>query len=424
MSISNLSHTYRLRTNGLLAALFALCLFAIGTSVARAQDSYPIGAGDRLAFRFVYWDGIELRFVQLDALNGTYSVAPDGTIMLPVIGTVQVEGRDLNELADSVAQDLQRQLALVEPPGASISIVEYRPVYVTGAVERPGAYPYAPGLTVQKAIALAGGLNTAVDEGPDGRSAAIRASGSLEELGIEIAREEIRAARLRAEMDGVDDFTAPEEVTHPGGPDAVTAISSHERVLFESRRDALERALASLDDSRTLLETEIAALEEKLARQQQQVSVLRESVGNMEALFERGLVRSPNLVSLQGQLISLENSQLETETAIYRARQSMSEREREKLEIEANRQLEVLRELQRSEAQIEQSKARRNMTLNLLLGAEAMLADTGQGPNVEVQYQLTRNDGDDPVMTTVDAATRLAPSDVIHVRAILDGAGQ
>lgn len=419
----NLFHARSVRTIRRFGAMVVV-LFAVACAVpGAAQEAYRLNTGDRVAVRFVQWDTIELNFVEFEALNGTYLVGPDGTIMLPVIGVVAVEGKSLSEVATSMSLDLQNRLGLVQPPGASLSVVGYQPIYVLGAVANPGAYDFFPGLTVQQALALAGGLETLLDERQDGASAAIRVAGSLQEIAIDIAREEVSAARLRAEMDGASDFTVPEKVTHPDGQDALKAIIEHERALFDSRRNAKARALDALDDSRALLETEISALEEKLAGQTRQVNLLRESVGNMESLFERGLVRSPNLVSLQGQLINLENRQLDTETAVFRARQSIAELERERVDIEASRRLEILRELQRSEAVAERLQARRSTNRHLLLGAEALLAATSQEPNIRILYQITHQSPDGPQVLDVDPDTRLDPSDVLTVQAILDQEG-
>jgi len=43
-------------------------------------------------------------------------------------------------------------------PSVSVSIMEYRPFYVTGEVEKPGSYPFHPGLTIDRAISIAGGF--------------------------------------------------------------------------------------------------------------------------------------------------------------------------------------------------------------------------------------------------------------------------
>lgn len=415
----DLARTCHVCASGFFRALIALLIAGSFAVPGAAQDAYRLNTGDRIAFRFVQWDTIELGFVEFDAVNGTYAVGSDGTIMFPLIGVVEVEGRSLTEVADSVSLDLQGRLGLVEPPSASLSIVGHRPIYVLGSVAAPGAYDFSPGLTVQQALALAGGLATVLDDRPGQEAAAVRAAGVLQEIAIDIARNQVRTARLRAEMDGANDFTIPEGVRHPDGPDTLKAVIEHERALFQSRREARTRALEAIDDSRTLLETEISTLEEKLAGLSRQVELLRESVGNMEALFERGLVRSPNLVAQQGQLINLENRQLDTETAVFRARQSIAELERERIDLEADRRLDILRELQRSETAIEQLSARQNMNRRLLLGAEALLVEAGEQLDIRTSYRITRPGPDGPQTRDAPPDARLGPADVIEVEVII-----
>ncbi|WP_372674979.1 polysaccharide biosynthesis/export family protein [Aquicoccus sp.] len=415
----DLARTCHVCASGFFRVLIAILIAGTCAGSGAAQDAYRLNTGDRIAFRFVQWDTIELGFVEFDAVNGTYAVESDGTIMFPLIGAVEVEGKSLAEIADAVTLDLQGQLGLVEPPSASLSIVGHRPVYVLGSVATPGAYDFSPGLTVQQALALAGGLETVLDDSPGREAATVRASGVLQEIAIDIARQEVRAARLRAEMDGANDFTIPESVTHPDGPDTLKAVIEHERALFQSRREARTRALDALDDSRALLETEVSTLQEKLAGLTRQVELLSESVGNMEALFERGLVRSPSLVAQQGQLINLENRQLDTETAVFRARQAIAELERERIGLEADRRLDILRELQRSETAIEQLTARRDMNRRLLLGAEALLVASDEALDIRTSYRITRSGPDGHQTRDVTPDTRLGPADVIEVEVII-----
>ena len=39
-----------------------------------------------------------------------------------------------------------------------VSVIEYRDIYINGEVQKPGGYPYQPGLTIEKAVAMAGGF--------------------------------------------------------------------------------------------------------------------------------------------------------------------------------------------------------------------------------------------------------------------------
>ncbi|MDO6587030.1 polysaccharide biosynthesis/export family protein [Salipiger sp. 1_MG-2023] len=420
--MNELFHTGRNRTTNLLRLAATLGLFSL-TGPAIAQDTYRLNTGDEISVRIVQWDSIALQFSEFSALSGTYSVGTDGLIMMPIVGAVPAASRSLSDIAETFETELQTRLGLVDKPGVSVSVVEYRPIYVLGAVARPGAYPFSPGLTVQQAMALAGGTMTTLIDGLEGESAAVRTVGNLRELSLDATREAVRAARLRAEMSGASMFTAPEDLSHPDGPEALEKIIAHERDLFVSRREGQNRAIESLENSGALLQTEIAALEEKLVGLTKQVALTRGSVEKAETLQERGLLRSDNLVTLQGQLINLEARELDTETAIYRARQNLSELDRERIALEADRRLEILQQLQQSEAESERLAARRDTNLRLLVGAEAMLATTQGAPDVQMRYRITRQGNSSEESMQVDATARLFPADVLEVEAQLGASG-
>jgi len=80
----------------------------------------------------------------------------DGAIALPLIGEVKVAGFTTEEIARRVESLLAD--GYLKKPRVSVSIDEYRQVYVHGAVEEPGGYSYQDGLTVERAIVLAGGF--------------------------------------------------------------------------------------------------------------------------------------------------------------------------------------------------------------------------------------------------------------------------
>lgn len=414
--MSDKSHARPRRAIGLRAMAAAVALTALGTAgPASASEGYAISAGDRIAMRVVSWDTIELQLVDLAPLSGDYVVGPAGRVMVPMLGSLEAAGLTLDALAETVTVRLQDRLGLADPPGVSIEIAAFRPVYMLGDVAQPGTYPFTPGLTVQQALALAGGLEELPLAGTDRGAAAIRAAGVLKELGIEMARTRIRAARLSAEMESAEDFVAPDVGGHPDGAAAVAAAGEHERRLFQSRRDAQQRALDALDANRRVLEAEIAGLEEQLAGQDRQIALTAESVGNLESLVERGLARSPNFITMQRQLIDLENRKLDTETAVFRARQAIAELERDRVDIEAGRQLEVLRELQQAEADIERISARQATNRQLLAGAEALLFEEAGEGLVDVVYRITREGAEGQDVTTARPGTRLRPADVLEV---------
>jgi polysaccharide export outer membrane protein len=83
-------------------------------------------------------------------------VGGDGIINFPLLGSVPIAGKTVNELQEYLAGRLAE--GYVRSPKVTVLLVRYRNFYVHGEVKTPGGYPYEAGLTVQKAISLAGGF--------------------------------------------------------------------------------------------------------------------------------------------------------------------------------------------------------------------------------------------------------------------------
>jgi polysaccharide export outer membrane protein len=108
---------------------------------------YRVDSGDRL--RITVFD-------QRDLTN-TYSVDQAGYVAFPLIGSVPARGRTLKELEGLIASKLRQ--GYLRDPDVSIEVDRYRSIFVMGEVGQPGQYAYVPGMTVQNAIAVAGGYS-------------------------------------------------------------------------------------------------------------------------------------------------------------------------------------------------------------------------------------------------------------------------
>jgi polysaccharide export outer membrane protein len=104
-------------------------------------------------------DVIEVRVVGEDDLGGTHRVSDDGTIYFPYIGRVEIVGRDEAGTAELLATRLQSE-GYLRQPQVTVFIRDSlsQQVTVMGAVDNPGNFALAPGLTVVRAISLAGGF--------------------------------------------------------------------------------------------------------------------------------------------------------------------------------------------------------------------------------------------------------------------------
>jgi polysaccharide biosynthesis/export protein VpsN len=125
-------------------------LVACGLSLAQtapALSSYKLGAGDVITIRVLGEEDLKREKVKLsDAI----------TVSFPVLGEIKVRGMTVGGLEDYITKGLKGRYLL--DPQVTVSIEEYRNFFVNGEVEKPGGYPYSPGLTVRKAISIAGGF--------------------------------------------------------------------------------------------------------------------------------------------------------------------------------------------------------------------------------------------------------------------------
>lgn len=140
-------------TASLLRALLAVSMLAGCSSYRPApaafhevlDQPYRLGAGDR----------IRVTVFEQEGLTNTYSVDQSGYISFPLVGRVPARGHTSQQLEKELATRLRQ--GYLRDPDVSVEIDRYRPIFVMGEVSAAGQYSYVPGLTVQKAVAIAGG---------------------------------------------------------------------------------------------------------------------------------------------------------------------------------------------------------------------------------------------------------------------------
>ena len=146
-----------------LRALFAIALLffqvACSSSIAMAP---PLPTPTNSAYQLAAGDEVKISIYGFDPLGGTYLVNDQGGISLPLAGQVTVSGKSIAEAEAAIASVLvERQVAI--NPSVNVQIVKYRPFFVLGEVQRPGSYPYMPGMSLLNAVSIAGGYTFRAD---------------------------------------------------------------------------------------------------------------------------------------------------------------------------------------------------------------------------------------------------------------------
>ncbi len=121
---------------------------AVPASYAYAphDEPYRLDAGDRL--RIVVYGQ--------EGLTNTYTVDAGGSITMPLIGAVRTRGLTPAELAAAVTVQLKK--GYLREPYVAAEVETYRPFFILGEVTAPGQYPYVPNMTIESAVAIAGGF--------------------------------------------------------------------------------------------------------------------------------------------------------------------------------------------------------------------------------------------------------------------------
>ena len=113
----------------------------------RYDTAYHLDAGDKL--RVVVYGQ--------EGLTNTYAIDAGGSITMPLIGSVPARGRTPAGLAADISARLRR--GFIREPSVAVEVEAYRPFFILGEVAAPGQYPYVPNMTVESAVAIAGGFS-------------------------------------------------------------------------------------------------------------------------------------------------------------------------------------------------------------------------------------------------------------------------
>ena len=137
----------------ILVFFFVAALVAALPGLGHAQERddllsrYRLGSGDVISISVVGEDDLKREKVRLNDA---------GTVQFPVVGEIRIKGMTIGEVELWITSSLKGRY-LVNPK-VVVNIDEYRPFFINGEVGKPGGYPYVPGLTVLKAVTLAGGF--------------------------------------------------------------------------------------------------------------------------------------------------------------------------------------------------------------------------------------------------------------------------
>lgn len=398
-------------------ARVATCLALLATSFANAHaDDYRLDVMDKLRVRVAEWRTAEGAVRDWATVSGDYTVGASGAVSLPFLGELEATGKTTAEVADEIGNRMQQLFGLRDRPSASVELAQYRPIYLAGEVQTPGEYPYAPNLTVLKALSLGGGLRRG-DAGQRFARDFIRAEGDSSVLVAERNRLLVRRARLQAEIADKAEIALPAELEK--APEGAELLAS-ETALMKSREKRLKLQLTALADLKTLLRNEIDSLGKKSETQSRQLKLVESDREKVYNLSEQGLTVSSRRLAIEQQVADLQAGLLDIDTASLKARQDISKASQDETNLTNDWDAQLAQELQNTERELDTVALKLGTSRDLM--AEAMMqsadaATVAKQTAASVTYAIVRETDGHAKEIPADENTRVLPGDVVKVSA-------
>jgi polysaccharide biosynthesis/export protein len=402
---------------GFLASIVKhVSILALALCVARpALAEYRLGPGDVL----------EVSVAGLPEFRHRVTVQLDGSISLPLLGTIYVAGSPPSEARSRIQSTLATKVVrqrrtdgrdapmMVEIDEVSAVVVEYRPIYVGGDVTRPGEQTYRPLMTVRQALATSGGY--------DPRATALGTIRDLIELqseygaqSIAMAKEHIQAWRIRTELGTekaefdrsllADLLLAPAKISEL--IELAKQHSSARETDFRSERASLKSALADADE-------QIAVLSSQLTNERQGMEADLEDLKRVNYLFEKGALAITRVTEARRAVMLSSSRALETNAHLIQVRKQRNDLTRQMEKVDTLRNVDLLKELQDTTTRLGAAEAKLKATMVGLQNTMPPMSPSEASRRKRVTIFRKTEDGEKTFSATGD--TELLPGDVVDV---------
>lgn len=291
--------------------------FVLATTIGGRAAEYLLQPGDVLS----------LMIVGSPEFSRNVSIEIDGTAWFPIVGPIAAKGNSLDDVRRRVAQAYVGTISsesasgspkLIQASQVYVSVEEYRPVYVSGELFEPRAIPFRPGLTLQQALALAGGQNA-------NGSVQVGLAERVEAAEAALSRVYARIWSLKRLL-GID---APEDYQNILVNDsaAVRQIAEMERSMMEAQLNEQRQKKAQIEASIEHATGRLSVLLQQKASEEEGKQLDDQAVAEVRDLFNRGSPLAPasRLAEVRRTALASASRVLEIDVAAESVRTELSE---------------------------------------------------------------------------------------------------
>ena len=395
-------------------AVLALGWLAL-PGIARAE--YRISPGDILSFAVA----------GLPELATKAPVDTDGNATFPLVGPMTVSGLSVPQALAKLqgvlpGREFRRHTddgrefpVIISPSEIGLTVSEYRPIYLNGDVSKPGEEPFRPGLTVRKAVALAGGYDILRFKMDNPFLQLSDLTSEYNTLWVTYARDQAVVARLKAELDGKQQIDPKAVMDTPIAPSLTKEILDTERNRLTLRNVDFAKEQVYLRNA-ALKEGERAKLlNEEQGKEQEGLKNDTADLQRYTDLYSKGAVALPGLSEARRTVLQASTRVLQTTALLDSVEREQQDLDRKLDRSGDTRKIDLLKDIQEANTALAGTRAK-------LQAVSDKLRYTGM-----VKSQLLRGGDSQPKITIIrtvdgrqtkldgDVDTALEPGDTVEV---------
>lgn len=370
-----------------------------------AQDD-EVGSGDRL----------KVTFAGNADLSGEFRVQSDGAITLPVLGPFAVSGKTAADISKMIAARFAQNARSAGSNNVVVDVIEWRPVFVTGTVSKPGAYPFMPGMTVLHAVSQSGGFYRIADGDISTFINVAQNMSRIQEVRQQLAHNLIQVASLTAEKAGSSELKPPKLLQDMASQEGIKELLEAERRALSLR---LQAAANDMDVRRRQIEStrrELEGYRKQLRSVTAQLESEREHLSELVSALAKRVVKRADVLVVETFVNKLNADFRDLSAHCGRTERELARAEQDFADLPLLRQIKIEGEVSALRQKIASDRAAYQGAQFIVgqLSHEGMLLTSG-GSEPKRVFAIMRKHGGKPIFTAAGLESRLHPGDVIMV---------
>lgn len=391
-----------------------MCLwYGFALAEEYGAHEYRLQPGDVLGFAVIGYPELQKRAV----------VEQSGTVVLPVVGALNVLGKTVVDVRQQVIEGLKpKSLPHRSSDGTEnwtgfypdqivVNVEEYRPVYVDGDIATPGSLTFRPGMTVRQAVASSGGYQIRTTE----LEKAAGLTGSLNVLRAKYQESEIKVARIRAQLNGDKRFTAPEQAD-PALISRRTEALQQEQNRLDTLNLDQEKERASIELATAQAAKRMGYLLEQQATDQKLADAYEKELARMKALFDKGVIEITRVEDAQRAVLLSATRALQTSAEIAQLEREQGTLQRDLEKLSDQLRIDLLAELQTETAAMTQMQAEMDALTKQISYVGLLRSDLLTQQGRQLVITVTGFSEGKATTTAATEDTLLSPGDTVTVR--------